>query len=114
MNDPEKPLSLEDLEARLRKAKGEQAPAGRERGPASATALGIAWRLAIEMVSALAVGGFVGWWLDRWLGTRPWLLLGFLFLGAGSGLVAAVRAAREINRQVESADDGGGGVPPGR
>ncbi|MGZ5903294.1 MAG: AtpZ/AtpI family protein, partial [Reyranella sp.] len=25
-------------------------------------------------------GGVIGWFLDSWLGTRPWIMLGLLFL----------------------------------
>jgi F0F1-type ATP synthase assembly protein I len=30
-------------------------------------ALGQALRLGIELVAGVAVGGFIGWWLDRFL-----------------------------------------------
>ncbi len=53
-------------------------------------------RVAAEMVAALLLGAVVGFWLDSWLGTRPWLLIVFLFLGVASGTLNAYRAARRL------------------
>ncbi|MDP6623242.1 MAG: AtpZ/AtpI family protein, partial [Alphaproteobacteria bacterium] len=60
-------------------------------------ALGQAMRLAVEMISALLVGGGLGWFLDGLLGTRPWLLLVFLLLGAAAGILNAYRAAMRLS-----------------
>ncbi len=38
-------------------------------------------RVLAELVGGLAGGALVGWVLDRLIGTTPWLLLAFLFLG---------------------------------
>ena len=52
--------------------------------------------MAVEMVAALILGAVVGRWLDSWLGTRPWLLIVFLFLGVCAGMLGAYRAARRM------------------
>jgi ATP synthase protein I len=38
-------------------------------------------RVLAELLGGLAGGALVGWVLDRFIGTSPWLLLVFLFLG---------------------------------
>lgn len=38
-------------------------------------------RVLAELIGGLAGGALVGWFLDRLIGTTPWLLLVFLFLG---------------------------------
>ncbi len=38
-------------------------------------------RVLTELIGGLAGGALVGWFLDRMIGTSPWLLLAFLFLG---------------------------------
>lgn len=49
-------------------------------------AMGFALRAGIELVAALAVGLAIGWMLDRWLGTTPWLLGLFVVLGGAAGV----------------------------
>jgi ATP synthase protein I len=49
--------------------------------------LAMAFRVAGEMVAAMVVALAIGWSLDRWLGTKPWLLLLFVVLGAAAGVL---------------------------
>ncbi len=93
MDDKPRP-SLEDLGSRLRKARGEDGSGDRGRLPG--TRLGQALHLAIEMAAALAVGGGIGWLLDDWLGTRPWLFVVFIFVGIAAGILNAFRAAQRM------------------
>jgi ATP synthase protein I len=48
--------------------------------------------------SSIAVGLLMGYFLDKWLGTGPWLLLVFSLLGAASGLISLIRAIIKFNR----------------
>ncbi len=101
------PPSLEDLDERLRKARGEQDQ--REPKPSRSRPIGQALRLATEMASALFVGAVLGWFLDKWLGTRPWLLLLFLVLGMAAGMLNAYRTATRMQDAGESDDEKDGG-----
>lgn len=47
---------------------------------------GKAMRIGTELIVAVAVGGGIGFFIDAWLGTKPWFLIGFLFLGNAAGL----------------------------
>lgn len=67
--------------------------------------MGLAFRIGIEMVAAVAVGAGMGWLLDRWLGTKPWLMVVFFFLGAAAGLLNVYRATGRLAAP-------GGGLPP--
>ncbi|PLX35751.1 MAG: hypothetical protein C0605_08495 [Hyphomicrobiales bacterium] len=60
------------------------------------TAIGIAFRLVTELVAGLAVGAFLGYWIDRILGTTPVFLLIFFILGAAAGILNVFRAARQM------------------
>ena len=40
-------------------------------------------RVLTELIAGPAGGALIGWLLDRWLETSPWLLLVMLFLGIG-------------------------------
>ena len=41
--------------------------------------LGIAFKMSTEMVAAVVVGTIIGFILDNWFGTKPWLILIFFF-----------------------------------
>jgi ATP synthase protein I len=48
------------------------------------------WAVGVEFVGAVLVSAFIGWLLDRWLGTKPWLMILFLLLGFAAGLRRAI------------------------
>jgi ATP synthase protein I len=41
------------------------------------------WTMAVELLTGTFLWGGVGWLLDRWLGTEPWLMSIGFFLGWG-------------------------------
>lgn len=40
-------------------------------------------------------GGIVGWLLDEWLGTRPWLMLVLMFLGFAGACYQVFKISKE-------------------
>ena len=76
------------FDERLRAAQDRQAH--EKPGPTAAsglaTPMGIGVRVGVELVAALAVGLAIGWSLDRWLHTTPWLLALFVLLGGAAGV----------------------------
>ena len=82
--------SLESGWRRFRR--GMRRPPARSGRPAAA--LGQALRLGIELVAGVAVGGFIGWALDRFFGTAPLLMVVFLVLGAAAGIMNVMRTAK--------------------
>ncbi len=57
---------------------------------------GVAFRIGVELVAALVIGVGTGLLLDRWLGSTPWFLIVFFFLGAAAGVLNVYRAASGI------------------
>jgi ATP synthase protein I len=49
------------------------------------------------MVAALLVCGWIGWLLDKWLDTKPWLMLVFLIVGAVVGLYNVIKVGKRMN-----------------
>jgi len=50
-----------------------------------------ATELPFVLVVAMLVGGGIGYFLDRWLHTRPWLMLFFGVIGFGTGIRDVLR-----------------------
>lgn len=81
-----------NFDERLRQA--QQANEEKTRpGPPKSTALGLAFRMTTDMVVSVAVGTGIGWGLDSWLGTKPWFMIVFFFLGAAAGVMNVIRVA---------------------
>lgn len=115
MSDPTKPPSLDDLSKRLSKAREERGldrNAGGDRDMAAGAGLGMAYRIAIEIVVAVVVCAGIGWAIDQWLNTTPWVMLVLLLLGFVAGLNNAVRTANRMDAQAAArARDADGGEP---
>jgi ATP synthase protein I len=62
------------------------------------SSMGIAMRLSSEMVAAVFVASLIGYYLDKWLKTGPFLLIFFFFLGAVTGILNVVRTSKMINK----------------
>ncbi len=52
---------------------------------------GIALELPFTLVGAVIVGGAIGFFLDKWLHTRPWLMVIFGGLGFFAGVREVIR-----------------------
>lgn len=86
--------ALDRIGREVAELRGRQAEAeGVTADPRTTQAIGKAWSLAIEMVAAVIVSVLIGWWFDRWLGTAPWGLLGFILLGVVAAMWTAIRTA---------------------
>ena len=82
------------FERRLREARVRQGldkPTGAPRDGLPSGAMGLGFRAGVEVVSALVVGVLIGFGLDRWLGTWPWLFLLFFVAGSAAGILNVYR-----------------------
>ena len=61
--------------------------------------MGNAFKLGTELVAAVAVGTIIGFILDSWFGTKPWLIIIFFFLGAAAGMLNVIRTAKKMQKE---------------
>ena len=61
--------------------------------------MGSAFKLGTELVAAVAVGTIIGFILDTWFDTKPWLIIIFFFLGAAAGMLNVVRTAKQMQKE---------------
>jgi ATP synthase protein I len=52
---------------------------------------GVVYGAVFSLVTAIVAFLLIGWALDRWLGTGPWLLVGGIVFGAIAGFYQFVR-----------------------
>jgi ATP synthase protein I len=57
---------------------------------------GIAYAAGLTLFFFVASLSGVGWLLDRWLGTAPWLLVAGLILGAVTGFYQFIRLTSKL------------------
>jgi ATP synthase protein I len=55
------------------------------------------WSVAVEFVGAMLVGGGLGWFIDRWAGTGPWVMIALLLLGFLTGLRSVLRQQNKFD-----------------
>ena len=60
--------------------------------------LGAALKLSTEMVAAVLVGSIIGFILDNWFDSKPWLTVIFFFVGAVAGISNVIRSAKLMQK----------------
>ena len=96
---------VEDIDQRLKAARGTTSEKPRQSNAMSQRQTGVAYRVLVDMIAGLLLGGFLGYWLDRWLGWAPWALVGGLILGFIGGVNNAWRAIREYSAAAARGDN---------
>jgi len=57
---------------------------------------GIAYAAALSLFFSVASMCGVGWLLDRWLGTKPWLTVAGIVLGSIAGFYQFIRLTSKL------------------
>ena len=57
--------------------------------------------VGLEMGFSVIIGLLMGVYLDRYLGTAPWMTIVFLLFGIAASFMAMMRAVKESQRQDE-------------
>tara|TARA_B100000459_G_scaffold46611_1_gene24255 strand:- start:554 stop:820 length:267 start_codon:yes stop_codon:yes gene_type:complete len=58
--------------------------------------IGQAFKLSTELVAAVLVGTIIGFILDNWFDTKPWLIIIFFFVGVVAGILNVIRSAKRL------------------
>ena len=87
-----------DFKTRLRIAKKEILKKSLNENEKRGLFMGSAFRLGTELVAAVAVGTIIGFILDKWFGTKPWLILLFFFVGVIAGIMNVIKSAKKLQK----------------
>ncbi len=88
-----------DFKTRLKIAKSKIKSESNSDMQKRGTFMGNAFKLGTELVAAVAVGTIIGFILDTWFDTKPWLIIIFFFLGAAAGMLNVIRAANRMQKE---------------
>ena len=89
----------EDLKTRLKIAKSKLKKQVLSDSEKRGSFMGNAFKLGTELVAAVAVGTIIGFILDTWFDTKPWLIITFFFLGAAAGMLNVIRTANRMQKE---------------
>ena len=89
----------EDFKTRLKIAKSKIKKQAQLDNEKRGSFMGSAFKLGTELVSAVAVGTIIGFILDNWFDTKPWLIIIFFFLGTAAGILNVIRTANRMQKE---------------
>ena len=89
-------MSKDQFKTRLEIAKNKILKKTNISKQSSSSNLGVAFKMSTEMVAAVVVGTIIGFILDNWFGTKPWLILIFFFVGVVAGILNVVKSAKNM------------------
>ena len=89
----------DDFKTRLKIAKSKIKTQLQKDNEKKGSFMGNAFKLGTELVASVAVGTIIGFILDNWFGTKPWLIIIFFFLGAAAGMLNVIRTANKMQRE---------------
>ena len=89
-------MPKDQFKTRLEIAKSKILKKNKDSKQSSSSNIGVAFKLSTEMVAAVVVGTIIGFILDNWFGTKPWLILIFFFVGVVAGILNVIRSAKNM------------------
>ena len=63
------------------------------------TSIGAGLKISTELVVSVVVGTTIGFILDSWFGSSPWLMITFFFLGAAAGIMNVIKVANQMQKK---------------
>jgi ATP synthase protein I len=93
-------MSNEDFKTRLKIAKDKVKNYSKiTNNYQNSSFMGSAFKLGTELVSAVLVGTIIGFILDTWFDTKPWLIIVFFFLGSAAGILNVIKTAKRMQEK---------------
>ena len=92
-------MSEDQFKTRLKIAKSRTRTKYSAKNNPSNSSMGTAFKMSTELVAAVAVGTIIGFILDNWFGTNPWLILIFFFVGVITGIVNVIKSEKKMQEK---------------
>jgi ATP synthase protein I len=98
---------LQDVRRAYERGVGKPSKAAGSGTKGSGGEMGVGLRIAIELVAGVVAGTFLGLMADRWLGTKPWLLIVGFILGCAAAFLNVYRVAQAEEKREKAERDAG-------
>ena len=89
---------IKEISARLEIAKRNIKKDQIKNKSSNAASLGKALKISTELVATVIVGSTIGFILDNWFDTKPWLTIVFFFMGATAGILNVIKSAKKMQK----------------
>ena len=89
---------LKEISTRLEIAKKKIAKNADEKAGSNVTYIGKALKISTELVAAVFVGTILGFILDNWFGTKPWLKICFFIMCLAAGISNVFKSAKKMHK----------------
>ena len=93
--------SIKEISTRLEIAKKNLKKNKVKNNSSNAASLGKALKISTELVAAVVVGSTLGFILDNWFDTKPWLTICFFFMGVAAGILNVIKSAKKMHKNFE-------------
>ena len=90
--------NIKEISTRLEIAKKNLKKNKAKNNGSNAASLGKALKISTELVAAVVVGSTIGFILDNWFDTKPWLTIVFFFMGATAGILNVIKSAKKMQK----------------
>ena len=91
---------LNDFKTRLKIAKEKLKNSSKNtNNNGNSSSMGSAFKLSTDLVAHVAVGTIIGFILDSWFDTKPWLIIIFFFLGSIAGILNVIKTAKKMQEK---------------
>ena len=90
--------NLKEISTRLEIAKKKIKKKQIKNNGSNTASLGKALKISTELVAAVVVGATLGFILDNWFDTRPWLTISFFFMGVAAGILNVIKSAKNMHK----------------
>jgi ATP synthase protein I len=92
--------NLNDFKTRLKIAKEKlKSSSKNSNNDGNSTSMGSAFKLSTDLVAHVAVGTIIGFILDSWFDTKPWLIIIFFFFGSIAGILNVIKTAKKMQEK---------------
>ena len=89
---------FKEISTRLKIAKKKNRKIEKQSKSSNAASIGNALKISTELIAAVVVGSLIGFILDNWFDSKPWLTVIFFFVGAVAGISNVIRSAKLMQK----------------